>query len=165
VSEELQRAERLYKTFHQFEPSDIGEFHPSFLIPRVGVQVGYAQQMLYRSDKLNPETGADEGCIDYIHDHGPNVRALRFGRGARGQSTLVPPWLRASKEFVLLGACLGFCYADADEGVVYAEAVEPYPDWYTSRCGRALLVVTERRCLEALFFGGRLRVGARGVVD
>lgn len=154
----------LYRTFHQFEPSDIGEFHAEFHIPEIGTHVGRASRMFYRSDKLNPETGEDEGCVDYVHDYGPRIRVLRFGKQTHGLEKPVPRWLRGEVELVLIGSCLGFSYVTHAGEAVEAKTTRPYPDWYASRCGRALLVVSQRRTLEAILVGGELRVTALGVV-
>ena len=165
----LRGAVRLYETFHQFEPRDIGEFHREFRIPPVGMHVGHATQMLYRSDKRNPESGEDEGCIDYVHDHGAGVKVLRPihpDAELEGLVKPVPHWLREQEELVRLGLCLGFRYRALgfDRGEVEAWCDEPFPEWYTPRSGHALLLVSERCHLDAIFVGGRLRVTARGVV-
>ena len=169
MSKDLPGAVRLFETFHQFEPREIGEFDPSFRIPPIGMHVGNAVQMLYRSDKRNPETGADEGCIDYVHDHGPGVKVLRPiypGGELEGLVKPVPNWLRKETELVRLGLCLGFRYRALgfERREVNAETTEPFPEWYTTRSGHALLVVSERRRLDVLLVGGKLRVTARGVI-
>ncbi len=165
----LRHAVRLYESFHQFEPRDIGDFHAEFRIPPIAMHVGTAVQMLYRSDKLNAETGEDEGCIDYVHDHGPGVKVLRPiypGEELEGLVKPVPHWLREQIELVRLGLCLGFRYQALgfERREVDAKTTEPFPEWYTTRSGHALLIVSERRRLDVIFVGGKLRVTARGVV-
>ena len=47
---DLNQAIDLFTTFHQFEPTDIGEFHPDFHIPEFGYDIGEAERMYYRSN-------------------------------------------------------------------------------------------------------------------
>ena len=69
----MRRAIEKFREFHQFEPRDIGTFKRGFRIPRRAIFAGEASYVLYRSDKLNPGTGEDEGDIDYIHEHKGDV--------------------------------------------------------------------------------------------
>lgn len=159
------KALRMYRGFHQLEPKKLGDFHPDLVIPDVCVCVGDALHVLYRSDKLNPETGEDEGMIDYIHEHGRGVRIYRCDNGAEGEITTVPAWIRNTKELVKLGDCNGFAYADIAGGKKRrANATPPYPELYTTPSGKCLLVIQSKKRLLALIWGGRLGVEPRGIV-
>jgi hypothetical protein len=119
--------------------------------------------VLYRSDKLDPETGRQpRKPIDYIHEHDGGVHVYRTDGRA---DTEVPRFISGAKELVLLGQCLGFAYEDVDGGEeVEAQVRTPYPDLYTIPSGRALLVIQGRRSVLAIIWGGRLGVEARGIV-
>lgn len=159
------KALRMYRGFHQLEPKKLGDFHPDLVIPDVCVCVGDALNVLYRSDKLNPETGEDEGMIDYIHEHSRGVRVYRCDNGAEGEITNVPAWIRNTKELVKLGDCNGFAYADIIGGKKRkANATPPYPELYTTPSGKCLLVIQSKKRLLALIWGGRLGVEPRGIV-
>ena len=163
----MSRAIKMYEGFHQHEPEKIGSFHRDLVIPERAVHAGKAIYVLYRSDKLNPENGKDEGWIDYIHEHSHGVYAYRTDAQARrsGEAEPVPHWLRNATELVWLGDCQGFAYKDDETGKkVEAKAKRPLPELYTIPSGKALLVIQSKRYLLALFWGGRLGVEPRGIV-
>lgn len=157
---------RMYEGFHQHEPKKLVEFHKSFTIPQDVVCIGTAKNVLYRSDKLNPETGEDEGWIDYIHDHGSGVLVYVPQEAAENDGDLVrvPSWIRGVDELVWLGDCLGFEYKDQTGKGREATGTKPLPELYTIPSGRALLVIQGKRELLALIWGGRLGVEPRGIV-
>lgn len=159
------RAETLYRTFHQFGPDDVGYFARDFRLPEAGKRLGDARVMYYTSDKLNPTTGEDEGFVSYYHEHGPGVVACGFGRGARGDEVAVPAWIRRCESLVLIGRCDGFEYESPDGRVLRGESSGRAPEWFATPSGRALVVVQDRERPLAAFWGGDLRVEARGVVD
>jgi hypothetical protein len=156
---------RKYVEFHQLEPRKVGRFPATFEIPAEVKLGGTAKQVLYRSDKLNPTTGADEGVIDYFHDHKDGVRIYRTDAHFGGQARRVPNWIRNVKALVRLGDCLGFTYADEDGYEVRAKGKKPYPELYCIPSGKALLVVQGKRRVLAIIWGGRLGVEARGIVN
>ena len=159
------KALRMYRGFHQLEPKKIGDFHPELVIPQECACIGDALHVLYRSDKLNPETGEDEGLIDYIHEHGRGVRIYRCDHGAEGEITHVPAWIRTTSELVKLGDCTGLAYASIVDGKKRAaDATQPLPELYTTASGKCLLVIQSKRRLLALIWGGRLGVEPRGIV-
>lgn len=163
----MTRAIRMYEGFHQHEPKRIGSFHKDLAIPESAVLVGNAVNVLYRSDKLNPESGKDEGWIDYIHDHSHGVKVYRTDAHARRgdrHGEVVPHWLRSADELVWLGHCLGFAYKDDDGHKVEAKGKRPLPELYTIPSGKALLVVQSKRHLLAMIWGGKLGVEPRGIV-
>jgi len=165
MSRDIDRAKRLYKTFHQFEPIKVGEFHRDFKIPRRAMRVGRAHTMYYTSDKLNPETGKDEGPIKYFHEHGPSVFVHFLDMRGIGIIKPVPPRIYTAKSLVLIGQCDGFDYEDEDGGMRKARGVGRKPEWYCIPSGKALLVVQDKRKVLALVWGGKLRIEWRGVVN
>lgn len=159
----MKHAVTKYRQFHQFGPTKIGEFRDGFQIPREARLAGPARNVMYRSDKLNPATGNDEGVIDYIHEHGTGVIVYRTDAECGGELRAVPPWLQRVTSLVRLGQCLGFEY-EAPSGVVEATVEPPLPELYTITTGRALLVIQNKRRICALIWGGNLRVESRGIV-
>ena len=159
------RAASKFIEFHQRDVRRVGEFHADLAIPDTLLRIGDATQVLYRSDKLNPTTGEDEGWVDYFHDHHPGVVLYRpAGRGVAGLERTVPEWLRDVRELTWLGYCLGLSYRDDGGRVVDVAAAKPLPELYCTPTGRALLVVQGKRKLVACMWGGRLGVEDRGIV-
>lgn len=159
----LRKAERLYETFHQFEPTDVGEFHKGFKIPREATYVGEAKTMYYTSDKLNPETGEDEGHVRYFHPHEGGVR-MYVTDDSPGETRNVPPWIYKTEALVLIGQCDGFEYKDFDGVMQEAKATGRKPEWFCIPSGKALLIIQDRRRVLAIVWGGKLNVEWRGVV-
>ena len=94
------RAEKLFVDFHQLDPVDVGTFSKRFRIPDRAVLAGEALNVLYRSDKLNPTTGEDEGQIDYIHEYKDGVKVYRADAHFSGPSRVVPKWIRETRSLV-----------------------------------------------------------------
>jgi hypothetical protein len=160
----MRKAIEKFEEFHQFEPRDIGTFCRGFRIPRRAIFAGDARFVLYRSDKLNPGSGEDEGEIDYIHEHDADVGLYRTD-DTDGPEHAVPGWLCGCQQLVLLGECLGYgYYSDAFGEAVEAKSSAPFPELYTTPDGRALIVVQDKREVLALVWGGQLGVEWRGIV-
>jgi hypothetical protein len=159
---------RKYVQFHQRDPKRVGRFHRDLEIPDTITCVGVAKNVLYRSDKLNPETSEDEGWIDYIHKHDRGVYCYLTERGLEaegGRLARVPAWVHGVSELVWLGQCLGFEFAPLEGGgpiKVFGKA--PLPELYCSPSGKALYVIQSKRRLLAMMWGGRLGVEPRGIV-
>ena len=160
----LRKAERLFETFHQYDPIAVGDFGKGFKIPREANYVGEAKTMFYTSDKLNPETSEDEGWINYFHEHEGGVRMYVLDEKREGEWRRVPKWIHATKALVRLGDCDGFEYVDFDGGTVEAKSTGRKPEWYTTPSGKALLVIQDKRSVLAIAWGGSLNVEWRGVV-
>lgn len=161
----MKKAINKYVAFHKHDPRKISEFPPSFSIPDHGVLVGKASYVLYRSDKHDPTTLVKpKRPINYIHEHDSGVRVVRFDRSARGTEKRIPSFICNAGQLVLLGQCLGFGYLDEDREEIAAETRTPYPELYTIPSGKALLVVQGKRSVQAIIWGGRLGVEARGIV-
>lgn len=159
-------ARRMFRTFHSREWRREGDFHADLVIPSEVVRLGAAEHVLYRSDKLNPTSGEDEGWIDYIHEHGSGVVAHRVEARPAADADLVavPGWLQRQQSFTWLGKSLGFAYRDAGGRVRKVGATEPLPELYAAPSGRALLIIQSKRRLLAMIWGGRLAVQRRGIV-
>lgn len=175
-----------FREFHQKDPRKIGEFHRDFEIPDHMRLLGVAKFVLYRSDKIDPETGLQPPqALNYIHEHDAGVRVYvptgskhphgfdeyleipqqhRFFECGFDDKSIVAG--RAGDldfELVRLGKCMGFGYEDND-GEHEAQATAPLPELYCSTSGRTLLVIQSKRELLALIHGGGLGVEARGIV-
>ena len=161
MSKHPTKAIRMFRRFHTRDWRGEGDFHPDLTIPDTAVRLGRAKNVCYRSDKLNPEDGRDEGWIDYIHEHDAGVHVYcPVGRGSGGEGiTTVPAWIRNVDQLTWLGQCLSFAY-DGGE----AKATAPLPELYAIPSGKALLVIQSKRRLLALIWGGQLNVERRGIV-
>jgi hypothetical protein len=158
------KAEKLFAEFHSFDPQDVGSFPRAFKIPRQAAHVGEAKTMYYSSDKLNPETGEDEGWISYYHPHEGGVRTYVTDSHQGGDVRNIPEWIYSTKELVRLGDCEGFDYENFDGRTIKAEATGRLPEWYCVPSGKALLVIQDKQKVLAILWGGDLRVEWRGVV-
>ena len=157
----------MYRRFHSQEPRKVGQFHRDLVIPNEMCQVGDAKNVLYRSDKLNPTTGEDEGWIDYIHDHATGVKVyvpLSASSEDDGPVRAVPVSIRRVSTLTWLGDCLGFDFKNLDGKIVKAKGTGALPELYTIPSGKALLVIQGKRRLLAMLWGGRLGVEHRGIV-
>ena len=64
-----------FREFHRKEPRKIGEFHRDFVIPERVRLLGVAKFVLYRSDKVDPETlEQPKHPLNYIHEHDAGVK-------------------------------------------------------------------------------------------
>lgn len=161
----MSNAIKKYIEFHQHEPKKVA-FAAALNIPDRVICVGAAKNVLYRSDKLNPGTGEDEGELDYIHDHSRGVHVYRCDRGAVGVEVAVPAFLRNVRDIIKLGECLGFEYANDDGDIVQVQGntTGGLPELYTIPSGKALLVVQSKRTILTMIWGGKLGVERRGIV-
>ena len=164
LEEKVKEAIDKYVEFNSMDPKEIGDFAKGFRIPSIAIMCGDANYILYRSDKLNPTTGEDEGVIDYIHHHKKGVKVYRTDDSAEGYVRKVPRKIYSAKWLVLLGDCMGFAYEDINGVKVEAKANKPYPELYTTPDGRALLVIEDKKRVDALIWGGKLGVERRGIV-
>ena len=159
------KAVGLYEEFHRFPPKKIGAFAPGFKIPSRVVCAGRAVDVLYRSGKVDPSTlQKPSKPIDYIHEHDDGVHLYMPRSRWVGREVATPAYVRDVQELVLLGQCLGFSFDDEVGEYVEGKVQRPYPELYAIPSGRALLVVQDKRVVEALVWGGRLGVEARGIV-
>lgn len=157
--DDVATAREKYEEFHRHKPMKIWE-GPSIVPARVR-ELGDAKAVLYRSNKNDPDTGRPvKRPINYIHDHDAGVKAYA---PAKGGGVEVPKFIRDAEALVVLGKCLGF---DFEEGgkVREAKGIKPYPDLCATPCGKALLVIQDRREVIAIIWGGALGVEARGIV-
>lgn len=154
-----------YEEFHRDEPKRIGRFPDSFQIPAHAYRAGRARWVTYRSTKVDPATlRKPRGTVDYIHEHDSRVYTyLTRSPGAYADRVDVPAHVRKSPALVRLGLCLGFCFEPPDDMPVEANGKAPFPDLYTTPCGKYLLVVQSRKTVLAMMWGGALGVFARGI--
>lgn len=151
---------RKHYQFHGKDPNDVGVFSASFQIPtRIGL-VGKALFSAYRCSKKHG-TDAPGRVISYHHDHEGGTRVYKIS--SRTTQVVVPAYIRNAETLVRLGTCVGVAYADP-EGNEYVGLDDKRSDLFCTPNGHALLVVTDRRKLEVMIWGGRLRVLEKGIV-
>jgi hypothetical protein len=154
-----------YREFHRKDPKVVGEFAKGFAIPTHVLEVGDAKNVLYRSDKIDPETlEQPTRPINYIHDHDPGVCVYEPCDDDDADATEVPYWVAECEALVLLGTCLGFAFQPDGGELVEARVRAPRPQLYTTPDGRALLVIQSKRKVLAMMWGGSLGVEDRGIV-
>jgi hypothetical protein len=148
-----------FREFHDAEPTKVSSFDARFKIPEVVVRVGHAVNVMYRSNKWGEKA-------DYIHEHDrgvfvhlPRAHARQFN----GREAAVPARIYRVQALVKLGLCLGFSFTQGREEID-AQVSSPLPELYCTPDGRALLVVSGKRAVEAIIWGGNLGVEARGIV-
>lgn len=163
AKDERDRAIAIYEGFHRFAPHEVGEFHGSFKIPSRVNRQGPAVDVLYRSDKVDPETlKKPRKPIDYIHEHDSKGVHTYLPRGP-GEVVEVPDWIRNATALSKLGVCLGFKFK-RDGKVVEGKGKRPYPELYCTANGKALIIVQDKRDVIAIVWGGKLDVEPRGIV-
>lgn len=163
MEREVKNAIAIYEGFHRFGPRKIGEFHPSLKLPSRANRQGESVDVLYRSDKVDPETLKNpRRALDYIHEHDSKGVFTYLPRGP-GELVEVPNWIRNATALAKLGDCLGFKFK-RDGKVVTAKGKRPLPELYCTANGRALIVVQDKRDVLALIWGGKLDVEPRGIV-
>lgn len=154
-----------YEEFWSLPPRSIGEFPSRFKIPRHAALIGSAVHILYRSDKLNPGTGEDEGEIEYIHEHKAGVNFYFVDE--EGPQKKVPTFLADAEVLILLGDCLGFAWKEGSE--IFEEKTPRGLELYTVPSGKGLLVINAggqwgKQRVRAMIWGGKLAVTWRGIV-
>lgn len=149
-----------YREFNSFDPKEL-VYEPMFAMPTRVTLLGDAVSIQYRSRKVIPDNGVrPRGWIYYTHDHSPGC----FTYGTDGELDIeVPSFIVKADALSLLGECIGFSWKN-DEGDGEGVAKTPYPELYATPCGRALLVIQNKRKVLAMSWGGRLGVEDRGIV-
>lgn len=165
IPSEAEEAVDKYVEFHRLDPRKIGTFPESFVIPARMAELGTANAVMYRSDKVDPETlRRPAHAVDYIHEHDAGVMTYVRAADAPGaRSVAVPPEFRDVAALTRLGKFLGFFYIDGAGEKQEARATQPLPDLYTVPSGKCLLVIQSRREVLAMSWGGGLGVFARGI--
>lgn len=166
--DDVEDAIQLWETFNQLDWRKAAPFAASLRIPDRLVVLGAAEYVMYRSKKREPETGrVPKRPLDYIHEHDSSVRiAVPLSSKLRLEQRRVvtpPAFIRNAGTLARLGQCLGFAYRHGRE-IEEIEATSPYPELYAIASGKALIVVHAKATLEAVIWGGRLDVEARGIV-
>lgn len=158
-SESVRRAKEKFEEFHRHEPTKM--FAGEKIIPARVRELGPALFVLYASTKNDPDTGlAVKKPVHYIHEHDTN--GVTTYTPVKSGGVAVPAWIRDADALVLLGKCLGYAWRDGERE--RESKVKPRPDLYATPCGRALLVIQDRREVIAMIWGGGLGVEARGIV-
>jgi hypothetical protein len=153
-----------YKEFHRYDPKQIGWFPDAFRIPTRMYRAGRARWVTYRSGKVDPATlRKPPRPVNYIHEHDAGVVCYVARSHDHEESTDVPARFCEVPALTKLGACLGFCFEDADGQKCEAKSVSPYPDLYTTPDGKCLLVIQSKRSVLAMIWGGGLGVFGRGI--
>lgn len=158
----LEDAKAKFEEFHRKAPTKIGEFFHGLQIPHAVGELGRAIHILYRSLKKDPSTGRQpKKPVDYIHEHYAGVKMFQVDNDDLAQVE-VPAFIREADALVLLGQCMGFRF-ECDGEPHDAEGTQPLPELYCTPCGKALLIIQDKRELLAMSWGGGLGVWARGI--
>lgn len=163
--DEREAAVERYKTFHRYDPKDVGEFPASFAIPAKMKCAGPAKWTTYRSGKVDPATlKLPKRPVNYIHEHdaGVHVYVPVDDDDFDGKTVTVPREFREVGALTKLGESLGYC-VKVDDDELEAESVAPLPELYCSSDGKCLYVVQDKREVLAMIWGGALGVFARGI--
>jgi hypothetical protein len=156
-------ASRLFRDFHRFDPREVGEFDEDLVIPEKVYKQGKAINVMYWSDKTDPETlTRPRKQRAYIHDHESGVNTYLVE--GEGKCVEVPSFIRKAEALVLMGPCIGFTFVDPNGDEISAECKDPLPELYATPNGRALLVIERKREIVAITWGGALGVEPRGIV-
>lgn len=166
--DDLEQAVSLWETFNGLDWTEIGAFEPSIRIPEKMVVLGAAEHVCYRSKKRDPETWrVPQRAVDYIHEHGKGVRVCvpmsSKLREPGDRMIQVPLYIRGVSALARLGECLGFAFRDKGE-VIEVDGKRPLPELFSVASGKALFIIQDRAKVEAIIWGGRLDVEARGIV-
>jgi len=149
-----------YREFNSFDPKRT-IYVPEFEMPTRARLLGDATFMNYRSMKVIPDNGVKpRSWTYYTHDHDPGTYIYALDGEL---DTEVPSFIIRTDALALLGQCVKFGWKNND-GKGEGNAVAPYPELYATPCGRALLVVQNKRKVLALTWGGNLAVEDRGIV-
>jgi len=160
-----------FEKFHQLEPNEV-VVDDDATMPTKAHCLGKAVHVLYRSGKVDPETGKKpRSPQNYIHEHDagvmlyePCLHSLR-----RCSAEAIPAQVRSETDgdttLVLLGECLGLAYKAAEDGEEYEiEFDDPKVELYCIPSGKALVVVEGKREILYLVWGGGLGVEPRGII-
>ena len=132
-------------------------------MPRFCIKAGKALHVLYRSSKIDPETGKPPrgGAQNYIHKHDAGV--MIYEPAERGESGVTTPkMLLEIDTLVYLGQCLGVGFED--DGEEYEIDWSRGVDLFAIPSGKALVIVRAKREILCLVWGGGLGVEPRGIV-
>ena len=167
IADGLERFEK----FHQLEPNEVVADDEQAM-PTKAHCLGKAIHVMYRSGKVDPETGKKpRRPQNYIHEHDagvmlyePCLHALR-----KCSAEKVPSDVRSEKDgdttLVLLGECLGLAYKATEDGEDYEiEFDDPKVELYCIPSGKALVIVEGKREILYLVWGGGLGVEPRGII-
>jgi hypothetical protein len=159
--EEVERAAEMYEKFHRLPVNKV-DVDLEMEMPTHVTKVGRATHVMYRSGKVDPETGRKPRAPqNYIHDHDAGVDLYEPGAG----DIEVPRAIAAAQGLVRLGHCLGLGYIDPDDGERYEmEGGRPLPELYCTPDGKALVIVEAKREILFVVWGGALGVEPRGIV-
>jgi hypothetical protein len=166
----LDEAREMFLRFHRIDPKEVIVEDDQHM-PTHAARMGKSIHVLYRSSKLDPETGKRPpgGVQNYIHEHDAGVHLYDpndngISDGASGDLEEVPE-CDPDMALVLLGECLGIAWKDdvLDEDYEM-EWDNPAIELYTTTSGKMLVVVENKREILYLVWGGALGVEPRGIV-
>jgi hypothetical protein len=143
----VKKAGKLYETFSDFEPKSVAASPMN--MPKTAVLVGKMIAVMYASDKWEKKVNY------YKHEHEAGVNIYHPGGG-----TAVPGHIANAEALTKLGRCIGATFIEDGEEV---NVTFPGCNLYATPSGRGLVIVHNMRRVEALIWGGKLRVEAEGI--
>jgi hypothetical protein len=159
-SSQIRRAVKLFEGFHEYEMKDTGRFDPKLTIPRFVFSPGACAEVRYRSNKWG------DGSILYYHpiDSFPKV-TVGLLRQHEGKPRRLPAAVSSMDQALIrIGSCVKdsviFEDGEGDASVSFPAKSE----WFFSPSSRALFVISQRRHLHCVIWGGKLNVENRGIV-
>lgn len=153
---DLSAGVRKYVEFNDADPKTTGPLSLRQL-PEAVYYVGKMKWTAYASKKWEGKSN------NYVHDHDDGVKLYMTKASAGVRAVHLPEWLVRVKTFVKLGRCIGLGFIDP-AGVEAESQGDGGSELYCTPNGRALLVIQDKRRLEAIIWGGKLDVQARGIV-
>lgn len=162
------RALEKYREFSRLEPNEV-VCEEDQQMPHHAARLGKALHVMYRSDKIDPETGKRPrgGAQNYIHEHDAGVHVYdpdpddEIGHG----EICDVPECDPDTTLVLLGQCLGLAWkSDVDDEEYECEWDDHDIELYCTVSGQMLVIVGGKREILYLVWGGALGVEERGIV-
>lgn len=154
---DLSKGVKKFVEFHDLEPKKFGQMN--LRMPKTAYLLGEMIETRYYSKKWN----APVDDRNYYHEHDPGVYCYGVKKNGFGKGPYkLPEFIANCTCLVLMGKCLGFDFANEEEGIIEAKMGKKPKLWCTDN-GKALLVISDSG-IENIIYGGNLDVRPEGIV-